>query len=1133
MQELVELDIPAVLLALLILGAVIAVVRVWILRSRKSSKAREEEFRRLQRLAAEEQARAEADWEEEYRRLKQSEVSRKNELRRRTTEGEGGVYWKKQHTAEFDDEAAAAPQQPRRAADVGSRIQAAAELEANLRKQQELEAAVNRKKQQEAELEEAVSRKKQELEALTREQAELESANRKKRAEEEEAARIKKQEELEAERRMQAEEEEAKRKRKEEADREARLQQQQAELEAANQKEDPREEAKPGNRAEEQANHTKSVPELQQQQQGEVLRKPPPEPKKKHMVGGGGGGRYFCAVCGKLTKRRCKQCKRVHYCSTECQLQHWIAGHKYECRGVDTGSPGSLDTDSRTFSEVPSPMSTRSENYKTFSDFTDMGSGVNELGASAAAAATSFRGPTHNSKLPSATVSDGRQYSTKPKKILFPYDQFVELFNWDILNVPPCGLINCGNSCFANVVLQCLNYTQPLTAYFLEGRHGESCTRRDWCFMCELQKHVQKVRASQRPFAPINILSRIQKIGSHLGYGRQEDAHEFMRFAIDLMQTICLDAAGGEKAVDVSIQETSLIYRIFGGCLQSQVKCMQCLHESNRYEPMMDLAVEIQGNVKSLEDALGQFTSTELLDGVNNCNSFVNAHKRLTVYEAPNILTVALKRFQGGKFGKLNKRVTFPEVLDMVPYMSGEGDKPPLYHLYAVVVHLDVSNASDSGHYICYIKNSLGHWYKIDDSKVKKVDLFEVTSQRAYMLFYARSSARPPRVTGDGTAADGRLAGGQQSNESGRGTVRVERQRSSLYSLKSSPQPMELIRSIPDDAGSNGSGWYRVGTSSIQQNWSSDSGLDAQKKFVNRDSSVPLSSGDAEITENGIALAAQGGRSKANSSKVISISNNSSVGFQSLSGNLEHCLSFRLSGQPWDVTDVVNQPLWSPPRKGLGKLVKQRLFKGLSLGFFLKRFEKHNNMTALVSGSDSCAQQPCPAFTCPKVCVDSCHACSLLDKHNQMQSPEEPDNVFKGLWEKFFPEETQHQLKDSSSSSVSGLVGPEFFQMFEESCSRHLEINDEAQKVQGGGIMMNVQNCMGVLSKVLPSGEVDFRCCSKSGFSHYFWTPGEQKNLNVFEDNNNAEVMTCGDFSLSSLARSSSIQGMFHPIQVR
>lgn len=29
-----------------------------------------------------------------------------------------------------------------------------------------------------------------------------------------------------------------------------------------------------------------------------------------------------------------------------------------------------------------------------------------------------------------------------------------------------------------------------------------------------------------------------------------------------------------------------------------------------------------------------------------SCNSYVKAQKRLTVHEAPNILTVALKRFQ-------------------------------------------------------------------------------------------------------------------------------------------------------------------------------------------------------------------------------------------------------------------------------------------------------------------------------------------------------------------------------------------------------------------------------------------------------------------------------------------------------
>lgn len=44
------------------------------------------------------------------------------------------------------------------------------------------------------------------------------------------------------------------------------------------------------------------------------------------------------------------------------------------------------------------------------------------------------------------------------------------------------------------------------------------------------------------------------------------------RFAIDTMQSICLDEFGGEKALDLSTQETTLIQHIFGGHLQSQVK---------------------------------------------------------------------------------------------------------------------------------------------------------------------------------------------------------------------------------------------------------------------------------------------------------------------------------------------------------------------------------------------------------------------------------------------------------------------------------------------------------------------------------------------------------------------------------
>ena len=78
---------------------------------------------------------------------------------------------------------------------------------------------------------------------------------------------------------------------------------------------------------------------------------------------------------------------------------------------------------------------------------------------------------------------------------------------------------------------------------------------------------------------------------------------------------------------------------------------------------------------------------------------------------------------QSGRFGKLNKRGAFPETLDLRPYMSETGGNNDIYKLYAVIVHVDMLNASFFGHYICYIKDFRGKWYRIDDCKVE-ISLF-------------------------------------------------------------------------------------------------------------------------------------------------------------------------------------------------------------------------------------------------------------------------------------------------------------------------------------------------------------------------------------------------------------------------
>lgn len=423
-----------------------------------------------------------------------------------------------------------------------------------------------------------------------------------------------------------------------------------------------------------------------------------------------------CAVCGGSGPKQCSRCKAVRYCSQKCQLKHWKSGHNKDCKvSQSSGSVGSAQNASNNSQFKPS-----AGGGKTFS-------GIALI-------------PAHGVSKPINIK--------QPKDILFPYDEFVKLFNWDKPGFPPCGLLNCGNSCFANVVLQCLASTRPLVAYLLEKGHRTECIRSDWCFLCEFQTHLERCSQSSQPFSPTNIISRLTNIGGNLGYGRQEDAHEFMRFAIDTMQSVCLDEFGGEKAVPPSSQETTIIQHIFGGYLQSQVICTKCNNISNQYENMMDLTVEIHGEAASLEECLDQFTVKEWLHGDNmykcdGCNDYVKAWKRLTVKRAPNILTIALKRFQSGRFGKLNKRVTFPETLDLSPYMSDEGDGTDEYTLYAVVVHVDMLNASFFGHYICYTKDLCGNWYKLDDCKVTRVELEEVLSQGAYMLLYNRIKARP------------------------------------------------------------------------------------------------------------------------------------------------------------------------------------------------------------------------------------------------------------------------------------------------------------------------------------------------------------------------------------------------------
>ncbi|CAJ2649580.1 unnamed protein product [Trifolium pratense] len=302
------------------------------------------------------------------------------------------------------------------------------------------------------------------------------------------------------------------------------------------------------------------------------------------------------------------------------------------------------------------------------------------------------------------------------------------------------GLWNLGNTCFLNSVLQCLTYTAPLAAYLQSGKHKSSCRVTGFCALCAIQNHVSRALQSTGNISPSDLVGNLRCISRNFRKSRQEDAHEYMVNLLESMHKCCLPS--GVPSESPGAFEKSLVHKIFGGRLRSQVKCRQCSFSSNKFDPFLDLSLEIL-KANSLQKALANFTASELLDGgekqyhCQHCKQKVQAIKQLTIHKAPYVLAIHLKRFYAyDPHKKIKKNVEFDSALDLKPFVSGSYDGDCKYSLYGVLVHSGFS--THSGHYYCFVRTSNNMWYTLDDSRVSHVSESKVLEQQAYMLFYVR-----------------------------------------------------------------------------------------------------------------------------------------------------------------------------------------------------------------------------------------------------------------------------------------------------------------------------------------------------------------------------------------------------------
>ena len=324
-------------------------------------------------------------------------------------------------------------------------------------------------------------------------------------------------------------------------------------------------------------------------------------------------------------------------------------------------------------------------------------------------------------------------YLPQPKHILYAPGKIMMEWRWKI--DIGAGLQNHGNTCFMNATLQCLTYTAPFVNYLIYDNHNGSCKLEGFCMSCAMQDHVARcMTSSDKAIDTKPFVDNLESIAKHMTFGNQEDAHEFLRYALDAMQKSSL---GGRKDLDPLSKETTVINQIFGGYLRNQIVCVKCHAVDTKFEHFMDLNLSIN-DITTLNEAVDKFVVPECLEDYecSSCKEKGSTWKRFAIEASPNILTLQLNRFGGPCGKKLNHKVEFPEELDVRPFMTAEDGEPVMYKLYAVLVHAGAT--CNSGHYLAFVKNSQQQWYVMNDQKVLEFNAKFLSKIEPYLLFYKK-----------------------------------------------------------------------------------------------------------------------------------------------------------------------------------------------------------------------------------------------------------------------------------------------------------------------------------------------------------------------------------------------------------
>jgi ubiquitin carboxyl-terminal hydrolase 8 len=329
-----------------------------------------------------------------------------------------------------------------------------------------------------------------------------------------------------------------------------------------------------------------------------------------------------------------------------------------------------------------------------------------------------------------------------------------------------------GVTCYMNSILAILQQTPIFIDYILNAEFKDSLmkhtdiTNLKSCVIFQFHNIMTISNTHDNLIInPTTFRNTLTTKNEMWGMHMQQDSQEFLTFLLNSIEEEISEEvifipgliANSQKSINIEDdlinmigysmwqkfikKEFSIIKNLFCGMTHLTITCNYCNNQVHNFDMFQVLQLSIQNN-NTLYECLDNFTNTETLDKDNMyicefCGHKNKASKNTTIWKAPPILIIQLKRFESYR-GKITNLIEYPLELDISKYID-KLNSSNRYQLFAINNH--ISNHTRSGHYTSIVKNRLDNvWYEYDDSNVlHKVEETELVNKNAYMLFYYKN----------------------------------------------------------------------------------------------------------------------------------------------------------------------------------------------------------------------------------------------------------------------------------------------------------------------------------------------------------------------------------------------------------